>query len=110
MVFLQAAAVLALFLLIPEASISTFAFSLSSNSKRDALHTCENTQGLGHNAGAADVTANSSRRSFFHSTAAAIFAPTIMSVEPSNAAADCFSDCFKVSHDIVRGKFAFYSQ
>lgn len=109
MVFLRAAAVLALFLLIHEASMLTFAFSLSSNSNRDALHKCDNTQGLGNNVGAADVMANSSRRSFFHSTAAAVFVPMIISVEPSNAAADCFNDCFKVRHDIVRGKFAFYA-
>ncbi|KAL7475191.1 hypothetical protein ACHAW6_001119 [Cyclotella cf. meneghiniana] len=95
MVFLRAAAVLALFLLIHEASMLTFAFSLSSNSNRDALHKCDNTQGLGNNVGAADVMANSSRRSFFHSTAAAVFVHMIISVEPSNAAADCFNDCFK---------------
>eukprot|EP00804_Cyclotella_cryptica_P013827 CCRYP_020882-RA/>CCRYP_020882-RA protein AED:0.10 eAED:0.10 QI:0/0.6/0.66/1/0.2/0.16/6/1318/488 len=89
---------LALLLFITEGSNSTFAFSFSSSPKGDVLHNiCESTQGLGHVAGTADV-ANSSRRSFLYSTAAAIFASTancklIAPKDPQYCQSNCEDYC-----------------
>jgi hypothetical protein len=75
-------------------------FSFTSNPKGKVLRV-EITQVCAYdvlNVGSTDVAPASSRRSFLLSAAAAVFASAALPVEPSNAAADCFSDCLKVSY------------